>query len=201
MRERGSSLRSPGFRTGFVTLLCALVVACGTSTKKPARPRPPSASQPAKKPAPVKKQSDSASAGKSVTPRAAPSPGAAAGTFLWPASGQLAGRFNGGANKGIDIRGQAGDPVIAAAAGRVVYAGSELRGYGNLVMIKHNDEFMTAYAHNRKLLVRENEQVKAGQKIAEMGSTGANATQLHFELRRNGDAVDPLPYLKEPSAR
>jgi len=77
-----------------------------------------------------------------------------------------------------------------------VYVGSKLRGYGNLVMVKHNDEFMTAYAHNRKILVRENEQVKAGQQIAEMGSTDSSSTRLHFELRRKGNAVDPMPYLK-----
>ncbi len=78
----------------------------------------------------------------------------------------------------------------------MVYVGSKLRGYGNLVMVKHNDEFITAYAHNRKILVRENEQVKAGQQIAEMGSTDSSSTQLHFELRRKGTAVDPMPYLK-----
>jgi lipoprotein NlpD len=189
-------------RSGFVVLFCALAVACGTSTKKP------SSSQSAPKPAPMKTERKKSDTSRSAsarepdasrnTPQAAPSPGAAAGTFLWPASGQLTARFNGGANKGIDIRGKAGDPVIAAAGGRVVYAGSGLRGYGNLVMIKHDEEFLTAYAHNRKLLVRENEQVKAGQPIAEMGGTGTNAAQLHFELRRKGDAVDPLPYLKGP---
>ncbi len=148
------------------------------------------------------RSASAAKAGASKAPRvaASPAPGAAAGTFLWPASGELAARFNGGTSKGIDIRGKPGDPVIAAAGGRVVYAGSKLRGYGNLVIVKHGDEFMTAYAHNRKLLVRENEQVRAGQQIAEMGSTDANATKLHFELRRKGNAVDPLPYLKAPPA-
>lgn len=101
----------------------------------------------------------------------------------------------------MDIRGNAGDPVVAAAKGRVVYVGSSLRGYGNLVMVKHDNDLMTAYAHNRKILVRENQQVQAGQQIAEMGSTDSNVTRLHFELRRGGHAVDPMPYLKAaPSA-
>jgi lipoprotein NlpD len=191
MQERDQAVWPFRFRATFVMLVCALLVACGTSTKKPSRARAPS-SQPVSKPAPAKAKPQ-----QGGTPQVAPAPGAAAGTFLWPASGTLAGRFNGGTNKGIDIRGRDGDPVVAAAGGQVVYAGSGLRGYGNLVMIKHSDEFMTAYAHNRKLLVRENEQVKAGQRIAEMGSTEANVTQLHFELRRKGDAVDPLPYLKD----
>ncbi|SCK11837.1 Membrane-bound metallopeptidase [Variovorax sp. HW608] len=205
-----------GLRAGFGALICTLVVACGTSPKEPPRSRAEpqaakaDASADAETPKPRAKQSDpkrkssaarSAAAGKSGTskePRvaASPSPGRAAGTFLWPASGQVTGRFNGGTNKGIDIRGNAGDPVVAAAGGRVVYVGSKLRGWGNLVMVKHDDEFITAYAHNRKILVRENEQVKPGQQIAEMGSSDSNATQLHFEIRRKGNAVDPMPYLK-----
>jgi lipoprotein NlpD len=110
----------------------------------------------------------------------------------------VAARFNGGVNKGIDIRGKAGDSVVAAASGRVVYVGSKLRGYGNLVIVKHNDDLMTVYAHNRKLLVHEGDQVKAGQLIAEIGGTDANTPLLHFEVRRDGNAVDPMPYLKAP---
>lgn len=131
---------------------------------------------------------------------AGPPPGAAAGTFLWPAAGAVTSHFNGSTNKGIDIGGRLGEPVIAAAKGRVVFAGNGLRGYGNLVMIQHDATYMTAYAHNSKLLVRENQQVQAGQKIAEMGSSDASAVALHFELRRAGAAVDPIPYLKPPAA-
>nr|MBP9615055.1 peptidoglycan DD-metalloendopeptidase family protein [Thiopseudomonas sp.] len=95
----------------------------------------------------------------------------------------------------IDIAGKLGQPVIATAAGSVVYAGSGLRGYGELVIIKHNDTFISAYGHNRRLLVNEGQQVKAGQQIAEMGSTGTDQVKVHFEIRRQGKPVDPLQYL------
>jgi lipoprotein NlpD len=98
-------------------------------------------------------------------------------------------------NKGVAISGKAGDAVLAAADGRVVYAGSSLRGYGNLVIIKHNETFLTAYAHNQALLVKEDQPVKRGQKVAEMGSSDAERVQLHFEIRRKGKPVDPLKLL------
>jgi lipoprotein NlpD len=98
-------------------------------------------------------------------------------------------------NKGVDIGGKAGDAVLAAADGRVVYAGSALRGYGNLVILKHNSTFLSAYAHNQTLLVKEDQVVKRGQRIAEMGSTDAERVQLHFEIRRDGKPVDPARYL------
>jgi lipoprotein NlpD len=98
-------------------------------------------------------------------------------------------------NKGLDLGGKAGDAVLAAADGRVVYAGSALRGYGNLVILKHNSTFLSAYAHNQTLLVKEDQVVKRGQKIAEMGSTDAERVQLHFEIRRDGKPVDPARYL------
>ena len=98
-------------------------------------------------------------------------------------------------NKGLDIGGKAGDAVLAAADGRVVYAGSALRGYGNLVILKHNSTFLSAYAHNQSLLVKEDQVVKRGQKIAEMGSTDAERVQLHFEIRRDGKPVDPARFL------
>jgi len=93
------------------------------------------------------------------------------------------------------FRGKAGDPVLAAADGRVVYAGSGLRGYGNLVILKHNTTYLTAYAHNQALLVKDDQTVRKGQKIAEMGSTDADAVQLHFEIRRQGKPVDPARLL------
>lgn len=115
--------------------------------------------------------------------------------FIWPAVGTTISKFNGHNNKGIDIAGRAGDPVMAAADGTVVYAGSGLTGYGNMVIIKHSEVFLTAYAHNRSLLVRENEIVRAGQNIAEMGNTDADRVKLHFEIRKRGVPVDPESYL------
>ncbi|MBH3342772.1 peptidoglycan DD-metalloendopeptidase family protein [Pseudomonas parafulva] len=121
----------------------------------------------------------------------------AAGGWTWPANGVLIGKFasNGSLNKGIDIAGDLGQPVFAAASGSVVYAGSGLRGYGELIIIKHSDTYVSAYGHNRRLLVREGQQVKAGQSIAEMGSTGTDRVKLHFEIRRQGKPVDPLQFL------
>ena len=115
--------------------------------------------------------------------------------FIWPASGTLLAGFDEARNKGFDISGKAGDPVLAAADGRVVYAGAGLRGYGNLIILKHNNIFLTAYAHNQALLVKEDQSVRKGQKIAEMGSTDADRVKLHFEVRRQGKPVDPARYL------
>lgn len=115
--------------------------------------------------------------------------------FIWPASGSLLAGFDEARNKGYDIAGKAGDPVLASADGRVVYAGAGLRGYGNLVILKHNNTFLTAYAHNQTLLVKEDQAVRKGQKIAEMGNTDADRVKLHFEIRRQGKPVDPARYL------
>ena len=103
--------------------------------------------------------------------------------------------FDDARNKGLVFRGKPGDPVYAAADGRVVYAGSGLRGYGNLVILKHNATYLTAYAHNQTLLVKDDQQVKRGQKIAEMGSTDADGVQLHFEIRKQGKPIDPARLL------
>lgn len=115
--------------------------------------------------------------------------------FSWPASGNLSASFDDLKNKGIDISGKTGDPVYAAADGRVVYAGAGLRGYGNLVIVKHANNFLTAYAHNQSLLVREEQSVKRGQKIAEMGNSDSELVKLHFEIRKQGKPVDPLKLL------
>ncbi len=115
--------------------------------------------------------------------------------WSWPASGPLLQAFDEQRNKGLDIGGASGDPVLAAADGQVIYAGSDLRGYGNLLILKHNQSFLSAYAHNQVLLVREDQIVKRGQKIAEMGKTDAERVQLHFEIRRDGKPVDPLKHL------
>jgi len=113
----------------------------------------------------------------------------------WPAKGKVTGEFS-ETNKGIDIAGKVGEPILAASDGKVVYAGNSLRGYGNLVIVKHDNTYLTAYAHNSKLLVKEGDAVRKGQKIAEMGDTDATSAKLHFELRVNGKPVNPTPYLQ-----
>ena len=115
--------------------------------------------------------------------------------WIWPAQGRLIAGFDEVKNKGFDIDGKGGDPIIAAGDGRVVYAGAGLRGYGNLIILKHNNTFLTAYAHNQTLLVKEDQSVKKGQKIAEMGNSDADRVKLHFEIRRQGKPVDPARYL------
>ena len=117
--------------------------------------------------------------------------------WQWPTSGNVIQGFSNsdGGNKGIDISGSRGQAVKAAASGRVVYAGNALRGYGNLIIIKHNDDFLSAYAHNDKILVSDQQEVKAGQEIAKMGSSGTNNVKLHFEIRYKGKSVDPTRYL------
>jgi lipoprotein NlpD len=115
--------------------------------------------------------------------------------WLWPAAGPVLTPFDETRSKGLAIGGKPGDPVLAAADGRVVYAGSGLRGYGNLVIVKHNNTYLTAYAHNQILLVKEDQVVRRGQKIAEMGSSDADRVQLHFEIRRLGKPVDPARLL------
>lgn len=115
----------------------------------------------------------------------------------WPSKGNVIERFDEIKNKGIDISGKLGDPVTAAADGKVVYAGNSLRGYGNLVIVKHDNTYLTAYAHNKTLLVKEGDVVKKAQKIAEMGNSDADKVKLHFELRKNGKPVDPQAYLPQ----
>ena len=117
--------------------------------------------------------------------------------WQWPTQGNVIQGFSNtdGGNKGVDISGSRGQAVKAAANDRVVYAGNALRGYGNLIIIKHNDDFLSAYAHNDKILVSDQQEVKAGQEIAKMGSTGTNAVKLHFEIRYKGKSVDPVRYL------
>jgi lipoprotein NlpD len=115
--------------------------------------------------------------------------------WAWPSTATVASPFDEGRNKGLVFAGKAGDPVLAAADGRVVYAGSGLRGYGNLVIVKHNSSYLTAYAHNQTLLVKEDQAVRRGQRIAEMGSSDAERVQLHFEIRRLGKPIDPARLL------
>lgn len=118
--------------------------------------------------------------------------------WRWPHSGPIIAKYSSESadmNKGIDIGGDAGDPIEAAADGNVVYAGSGLLGYGNLIIVNHSEYYLSAYAHNREILVEEGQKVSQGETIAEMGSTGADRTMLHFEIRRKGDPVDPAQYL------
>lgn len=119
--------------------------------------------------------------------------------WQWPVRGQILARFSSAeqGNKGVDIGGREGTRINAAADGQVVYAGNALRGYGNLIIIKHNDDYLSAYAHNRRILVKERQDVKAGQQIAEMGDTDASSSRLHFEIRFRGQSVDPLRYLPQ----
>ncbi len=145
----------------------------------------------------------SAASGAAAVATPAPPPASAAETggadenlrWVWPAEGPLLAPFDEAKTKGLEIGGAAGDPVLAAADGRVVYAGAGLRGYGNLVIVKHNATYLSAYAHNQTLLVKEDEIVRRGQKIAEMGSSDADKVELHFEIRRQGKPIDPMRLL------
>ena len=137
----------------------------------------------------------SAASGAAAPSATAASAGEDEVVFIWPAQGQLIGSFDDVKNKGFDISGKTGDPIVASADGRVVYAGAGLRGYGNLIILKHNSTYLTAYAHNQTLLVKEDQTVKKGQKIAEMGNSDADRVKLHFEVRRQGKPVDPAKYL------
>jgi lipoprotein NlpD len=145
--------------------------------------------------------SASAPAKASSTPVAAATPSTVTSAgdddmgWIWPGNGAVLAGFDEAKNKGLDIGGGLGDPVLAVADGKVVYAGSGLRGYGNLIILKHNNTYLTAYAHNKALQVKEDQTVKKGQKIAEMGDSDADRVKLHFEVRRQGKPVDPIKYL------
>ncbi|HZS80891.1 MAG TPA: peptidoglycan DD-metalloendopeptidase family protein, partial [Herbaspirillum sp.] len=115
-------------------------------------------------------------------------------SWMWPADGKVVSAFGGG-KRGIDIAGNSGQPVLAAAAGKVMYAGSGIRGYGNLVIVKHTNNLLSAYAHNETILVKEGELVTKGQKIAGMGNSDSDSVKLHFEIRQQGKPVDPSKYL------
>jgi lipoprotein NlpD len=116
-------------------------------------------------------------------------------SWIWPTKGKVIAGFNDGGNKGIDIAGSKGQPILAAAPGKVIYSGSDLRGYGKLVIVKHNNTYLSVYANNSNILVKEGQQVSAGQKIAEMGDTDSNTVKLHFEIRQQGKSIDPAKFL------
>ena len=147
---------------------------------------------------PLTDTAPAAPAAAPIPPAPAPAPASAGADelqFIWPAQGTVVSSFDEATNKGVSIAGKIGDAVVAAADGRVVYAGAGLRGYGNLIILKHNNTYLTAYAHNQALLVREDQAVRQGQKIAEMGSSDTDRVKLHFEVRRLGKPVDPIGYL------
>src|SRR5450830_849735 len=131
---------------------------------------------------------------KPATAAAAPAADDDAVSWMWPAEGKVVGTFDGG-KKGVDIAGKSGQPVLAAGAGKVMYAGSGIRGYGNLVIVKHTNNLLSAYAHNKTILVKEGQAVTKGQKIAEMGNSDSDSVKLHFEIRQQGKPVDPSKYL------
>ena len=156
----------------------------------PAKPASAAASAPASAAAPVPAPTPVVAAASSAAGSGDDELG-----WIWPNQGTVIAGFDEVKNKGLDIAGASGDSVVAAAEGKVVYAGAGLRGYGNLVILKHNNTYLTAYAHNRTLLVKEDQTVKKGQKIAEMGDSDADRVKLHFEVRRQGKPVDPVKYL------
>lgn len=151
----------------------------------PSRAQPPAQSSAAQAPVAVPPQ-------QAVTTAAPGSP-----SLSWPGNGRVITQFAEPGYKGIALSGQEGDAVLAAGDGRVVYSGSGLRGYGNLVIVKHDGDFLTAYAHNRKILVSEGQIVRRGQQIAELGSTDSDIPKLHFEVRLSGKPVDPMRYLAQ----
>ena len=157
-------------------------------TNKPvttAKSKPVAKAKPAVKPKPVSK------------PKSVEKKSEKVGSWLWPTKGRIIAKFSTGeqGNKGIDIAGQRGQDIISTAKGTVVYAGNALRGYGNLIIIKHNDDYLSAYAHNESLFVKEGQSVSAGQKIASMGSSSTSSVRLHFEIRFRGKSVNPQRYL------
>lgn len=201
----GQSLRvAPGGTTGTVVQPIATTQPVDIQPVKPSGEVPPAVAGLKQEPR-GGKQAYSEEAWAALNPRptmptpAAPAaePDKAAGNtvWLWPAGGQVIETFDEATNKGVDIAGKPGDPVIASAGGKVVYSGSGLRGYGKLVIIKHDANYLTAYAHNQQLLVKEGDSVSKGQKIAELGSTDADRPKVHFEIRKQGRPVDPLKYL------
>lgn len=166
----------------------------GTATPLPAPPLPASPSSPPPPPSVAATPATPATPTvPAVVPEAARAPSSL--PWQWPTAGKVIETFDDPRNKGIDIAGAEGAAVQAAADGEVVYVGSAVRGYGNLVIVRHSDEFITAYAHNRKVLVAEKQAVKRGQAIAELGRSDADRPKLHFEIRHQGKPVDPLKYL------
>lgn len=147
------------------------------------------------KPAPAPAAAVATAPAAAAAAPAASAPGDEKISWMWPSEGKVIGTFDEGKNKGVDIAGKAGQQVVAAGAGKVMYAGSGIRGYGNLVIVKHSNSLLSAYAHNRSILVKEGQNVNKGQAIAEMGDSDADRVKLHFEIRQQGKPVDPSKFL------
>ena len=147
------------------------------------------------KPAPAPAAVVAAAPAAAAAAPVASAPGDEKISWMWPSEGKVIGTFDEGKNKGVDIAGKAGQQVVAAGAGKVMYAGSGIRGYGNLVIVKHSNSLLSAYAHNRSILVKEGQNVNKGQAIAEMGDSDADRVKLHFEIRQQGKPVDPSKFL------
>lgn len=175
------------------------------SAARPSPPAVPAAVSPARSASVSPTPAAAPAAAAATEPVAAkpaavtPTAGASVDSWLWPVDGTVVGRFGAAGGKGIDIAGARNTPVRAVASGKVVYSGSGLRGYGRLLIVKHAGEFLSAYAHNETILVKEGDMVTAGQKIALMGDSDADRVELHFEIRRYGKPLDPLTYLPERS--
>lgn len=193
--EVGQVLRIVPPLAGEVASTKPVAVATSTTTALPPASSSAPAGTAASAPAKVASAPASAAVAPASTPAGAVSTGDDTVNWMWPGNGAVIAGFDEVKNKGLDIGGAAGDPVLAAAEGKVVYAGAGLRGYGNLIILKHNNTYLTAYAHNQSLLVKEDQTVKRGQKIAEMGNSDADRVKLHFEVRRQGKPVDPIKYL------
>jgi lipoprotein NlpD len=166
--------------------------AAAAPAAKPEAPRPETAKPEAPKPEAPKPEAAVAETPKPDIPGDAPEDRV---NWTWPAAGRVIATFSENGNKGVDIDGKLGEPVLAAGPGKVVYSGTGIRGYGQLVIVKHNDKYLSAYAHNSKILVKEGQDVTRGQKIAEIGRSDADRPKLHFEIRRFGKPIDPLQFL------
>ncbi len=174
-----------------------------TASKPPstvsASPKPPAAAAPKptapKTPPPVAKVAKEPTPQPSVAPKPVPVANVPVDRWGWPAKGRISRSYAEDVHKGIDLAGARGDPVRASAAGVVVYAGTGVTGYGALIIVKHNDTYLSAYGHNDELLAREGDQVSAGKLIARMGSSGTDSVKLHFEIRRNGRPINPSTLL------
>jgi lipoprotein NlpD len=198
--QRGETLYAIAFRYGldYKGLAAANRIHAPYTIFVSQRIRLTTTTPPASKNATPERQNNDAMSKTKVAVKSSPTQSQSSNLrWRWPVEGQVVNAFSltGKVNKGVDIRGKLGESVFAAADGVVVYAGGGLRGYGKLVIVKHNDKFLSAYGHNRAILVKEGEKVKGGQIVAEIGSSSSNQEMLHFEIRRNGKPEDPLLYL------
>lgn len=192
------AIREPYSEEAYKTPLPApksLIVATSTkATASASAPSTPAKQLPAEQPATKPKAETQTKTEPNAAAKVAP-PSAGQLNWAWPTAGKVISNFNDAGNKGVDIAGSMGQPIQAAESGKVIYSGSDLRGYGKLVIVKHNPTFLSVYANNSLILVKEGQQVSRGQKIAEMGNTDSNTVKLHFEIRQQGKSVDPMKFV------